>query len=40
VIVFPKLTKEEILQIVDLMLKRLREQMGTHEVAIELTDDA
>jgi ATP-dependent Clp protease ATP-binding subunit ClpC len=39
-IVFPKLTKEEILQIVELMMKRLREQMATHEVTIELTDEA
>jgi ATP-dependent Clp protease ATP-binding subunit ClpC len=40
VIVFHKLTKEEIKTIVDLMLKRLREQMGEHEAAIELTEDA
>jgi ATP-dependent Clp protease ATP-binding subunit ClpC len=40
VIVFHKLTKEEITTIVDLMLKRLREQMGEHEAAIELTDGA
>jgi ATP-dependent Clp protease ATP-binding subunit ClpC len=40
IIVFHKLTKEEILSIVDLMLRRLREQMGTHEVTIELTDEA
>jgi ATP-dependent Clp protease ATP-binding subunit ClpC len=40
VIVFHKLTKEEIFRIVDLLMKRLREQMGTHEVAIELTDEA
>ena len=39
-IVFHKLDRSEILTIVDLMLKRLREQMATHEVAIELTDDA
>src|SRR5687767_9140126 len=39
-IVFHKLEKEEILVIVDLMLKRLREQMVQHEVAIELTDNA
>jgi len=39
-IVFPKLTKEEILQIVDLMMKRLREQMAQHDVTIELTDEA
>ena len=39
-IVFHKLEKEEILVIVDLMLKRLREQMVIHEVTIELTDAA
>src|SRR5205085_9471250 len=39
-IVFHKLTKEEIKIIVDLVLRRLREQMATHEVAIELTDEA
>jgi ATP-dependent Clp protease ATP-binding subunit ClpC len=40
VIVFHKLTKDEIMEIVELMLKRLREQMATHEVAIELTEGA
>jgi ATP-dependent Clp protease ATP-binding subunit ClpC len=40
VIVFPKLTREEILQIVDILMKRLREQMAQHEVTIELTDEA
>jgi ATP-dependent Clp protease ATP-binding subunit ClpC len=40
VIVFHKLTKEEIKTIVDLMMKRVKEQMGEHEAAIELTDDA
>jgi ATP-dependent Clp protease ATP-binding subunit ClpC len=40
VIVFHKLTKDEILTIVELMLRRLREQMATHEVTIELTDEA
>jgi ATP-dependent Clp protease ATP-binding subunit ClpC len=40
IIVFHKLTKEEITTIVDLQLKRVREQMATHEVAIELTDGA
>ncbi len=39
-IVFHKLTKEEILQIVELMMRRLREQMSVHEVTIELTDEA
>src|ERR687885_512232 len=36
VIVFHKLTKEEIMSIVDLVLRRLREQMAEHEVTIEL----
>ena len=40
VIVFHKLAKEEIKTIVDLLLKRLREQMAVHEASIELTDDA
>ena len=40
VIVFHKLSKEEITTIVDLMLKRLRDQMVEHEAAIELTDEA
>jgi ATP-dependent Clp protease ATP-binding subunit ClpC len=40
VIVFHKLTKEEIMTIVDLMMKRLRDQMGEHDAAIELTDGA
>jgi ATP-dependent Clp protease ATP-binding subunit ClpC len=40
IIVFHKLTRDEIMTIVDLMLRRLREQMATHEVAIELTDEA
>src|SRR5438874_3467625 len=40
IIVFHKLERAEILEVVDLMMKRLREQMGTHEVVIELTDEA
>jgi ATP-dependent Clp protease ATP-binding subunit ClpC len=40
IIVFHKLSKEEITTIVDLQLRRLREQMAVHEVAIELTDEA
>jgi ATP-dependent Clp protease ATP-binding subunit ClpC len=40
VIVFHKLAKEEIKSIVDLLLKHLREQMATHEVTVELTDEA
>ena len=40
VIVFQKLTKDEIKQIVDQLMKRVREQMKVHEVSIELTDSA
>ena len=40
IIVFQKLTKEEIKLIVDQLMKRLREQMKVHEVSIELTDAA
>jgi ATP-dependent Clp protease ATP-binding subunit ClpC len=40
VIVFHKLTREEILVIVDLMLLRLREQMSEHETGVELTSEA
>ncbi|MGH2578445.1 MAG: hypothetical protein ACRDG9_11970, partial [Actinomycetota bacterium] len=40
VIVFHKLSRQEILVIVDLLMKRLREQMGAHEVTIELADEA
>jgi ATP-dependent Clp protease ATP-binding subunit ClpC len=40
VIVFHKLSKDEIMSIVDLLLRRLREQMATHEVSIELTPEA
>ena len=39
-IVFHKLTKEEIMTIVELMMKRLRDQMGEHEAVIELTEGA
>jgi ATP-dependent Clp protease ATP-binding subunit ClpC len=40
VIVFHKLEKSEIKLIIDLMLKRLREQMAEHKVTIELTEKA
>src|SRR5205809_687013 len=40
VIVFHKLTKEEIKVIVELLMQRLRDQMGEHETAIELTEGA
>jgi ATP-dependent Clp protease ATP-binding subunit ClpC len=40
IIVFHKLEKHEILLIVDLMMKRLRDQMAVHGATIELTDAA
>jgi ATP-dependent Clp protease ATP-binding subunit ClpC len=40
IIVFHKLTKEEIKSVIEILMKRLREQMSTHEVSIELTDEA
>jgi ATP-dependent Clp protease ATP-binding subunit ClpC len=40
VIVFHKLTKEEIKLIVELLMQRLRDQMGEHDTAIELTEGA
>src|SRR6187399_2456385 len=40
VIVFHKLTKDEIMLIVELMMKRLRDQMGEHDAVIELTEGA
>jgi ATP-dependent Clp protease ATP-binding subunit ClpC len=40
VIVFHKLTKDEIMEIVDLLLARLREQMAIHDATIDLTDEA
>jgi ATP-dependent Clp protease ATP-binding subunit ClpC len=40
VIVFHKLTKDEIKTIVELMMNRLREQMVEHEASIELTEEA
>ena len=40
VIVFHKLTKEEIMVIVEILMKRLRDQMSEHEAAIELTTEA
>src|SRR5579872_1905014 len=40
VIVFHKLTKEEIKEVVEILMRRLREQMAVHEVAIELTQAA
>jgi len=40
VIVFHKLSKEEIKSIVEQLTKRVREQMKVHEVSIELTEAA
>jgi ATP-dependent Clp protease ATP-binding subunit ClpC len=40
VIVFHKLTREEILTIVDLLMQRLERQLVEHEAEIELTDEA
>ncbi|HEY8315409.1 MAG TPA: ATP-dependent Clp protease ATP-binding subunit, partial [Gaiellaceae bacterium] len=40
IIVFHKLSKVEITMIIDLIMRRLREQMATHGVTIELTDEA
>ena len=40
IIVFHKLAREEILSIVDLLMKRLREQVAVHDVTIELADEA
>ena len=40
VIVFPQLSKDEIVQIVDLMIARLDERLRDQEIMIELTDDA
>jgi ATP-dependent Clp protease ATP-binding subunit ClpC len=40
VIVFHKLTREEIMLIVDLLMNRLEKQMGEHNAEIELTDEA
>jgi ATP-dependent Clp protease ATP-binding subunit ClpC len=40
VIVFHKLTRDEILSIVDLLMQRLEQQMGEHDADIQLTDEA
>jgi ATP-dependent Clp protease ATP-binding subunit ClpC len=40
VIVFHSLSREDVKAIVDLMLKRVREQLKAKDVEIELTDDA
>jgi ATP-dependent Clp protease ATP-binding subunit ClpC len=40
VIVFHSLTREDVKDIVDLMMKRVREQLGSKDLDIELTDAA
>ena len=40
VIVFHELTEEEVTQIVDLMIRRLREQLESQGLGLELTEDA
>ncbi|MFL5890731.1 MAG: NDP-hexose 4-ketoreductase, partial [Solirubrobacteraceae bacterium] len=40
VIVFHKLTKDEIREIVELLLKRIRKAMAERELSLNLTDDA
>ena len=40
IIVFHQLSKDEIKQIIDLMLVRLQQQLGDQGVSIQLTDDA
>jgi ATP-dependent Clp protease ATP-binding subunit ClpC len=40
VIVFHKLTKDEIKTIVDLLMRRLRDQMGEHAADVSLTEEA
>jgi ATP-dependent Clp protease ATP-binding subunit ClpC len=40
VIVFPQLSRDEILQIVDLMIARLDERLADQALSIELTDAA
>jgi ATP-dependent Clp protease ATP-binding subunit ClpC len=40
VIVFHKLQKEEIKQIVELLLRRIRQSLGERELQLELTEDA
>ena len=40
VIVFHKLTKDEIMEIVDLMVSRVRAQVAEHELQLDLTEDA
>ena len=39
-IVFHKLSREEIKEIIDLLIKRVRAQVAEHELQLELTDPA
>jgi ATP-dependent Clp protease ATP-binding subunit ClpC len=40
VIVFHKLTKDEVKEIVDLLMKRIRESLAERELSLNLSDDA
>src|SRR4029453_13886315 len=40
VVVFPKLTREEIKTIVELLLRRIRESLAERELQLELEEDA
>ncbi|HVY78542.1 MAG TPA: hypothetical protein VG898_08565, partial [Solirubrobacterales bacterium] len=40
VIVFHKLAKDEVKEIIDLMINRVRVQVAEHELQLELTDEA
>jgi ATP-dependent Clp protease ATP-binding subunit ClpC len=40
VIVFHKLTRDEVKEIIDLMISRVRAQVAEHELQLELTDEA
>jgi ATP-dependent Clp protease ATP-binding subunit ClpC len=40
IIVFHTLTKEHVIEIVDLQMKEIAERLGEHDVTIELTDPA
>ena len=40
VIVFHKLTKDEIKEIVELLMKRIRESLAERELSLNLSDDA
>jgi ATP-dependent Clp protease ATP-binding subunit ClpC len=40
IITFSALSKEDMLQIVDLQMKEVQERLGEHDLAVELTDEA